>query len=108
MTIFASVRIVTDDVDRLTAFYEHVTGLTASRPGPGVRRGADNHGHPRDLQQPADEAAVRRGGRPPGRQPYDGGCVRLGEDGAGHHGDQSVWVLGTCASRLRAKWTRHR
>ena len=34
MTIFASVRIVTDDVDRLTAFYEHVTGLTASRPGP--------------------------------------------------------------------------
>jgi hypothetical protein len=34
MTIFASVRIVTDDVDRLTAFYEHVTGLTASRPAP--------------------------------------------------------------------------
>jgi catechol 2,3-dioxygenase-like lactoylglutathione lyase family enzyme len=34
MTTFASVRIVTDDVDRLTAFYEHVTGLTASRPAP--------------------------------------------------------------------------
>jgi catechol 2,3-dioxygenase-like lactoylglutathione lyase family enzyme len=34
MTSFASVRIVTDDVDRLTAFYEHVTGLTASRPAP--------------------------------------------------------------------------
>jgi catechol 2,3-dioxygenase-like lactoylglutathione lyase family enzyme len=34
MTIFASVRIVTDDVDRLTAFYEHVTGLTASRAAP--------------------------------------------------------------------------
>jgi catechol 2,3-dioxygenase-like lactoylglutathione lyase family enzyme len=34
MTTFASVRIVTDDVDRLTAFYEHVTGLTAIRPAP--------------------------------------------------------------------------
>ncbi|GAA0619375.1 VOC family protein [Kribbella sandramycini] len=34
MTTFASTRIVTDDVDRLTAFYEHVTGLTASRPTP--------------------------------------------------------------------------
>jgi catechol 2,3-dioxygenase-like lactoylglutathione lyase family enzyme len=34
MTIFASVRIVTDDVDRLTAFYETVTGLTARRPAP--------------------------------------------------------------------------
>jgi catechol 2,3-dioxygenase-like lactoylglutathione lyase family enzyme len=34
MTTFASVRIVTDDVDRLTAFYEHVTGLTATRPAP--------------------------------------------------------------------------
>jgi catechol 2,3-dioxygenase-like lactoylglutathione lyase family enzyme len=34
MTTFASVRIVTDDVDRLTAFYAHVTGLTATRPVP--------------------------------------------------------------------------
>ncbi|WP_432937783.1 VOC family protein [Kribbella sp. CA-253562] len=34
MTIFASVRLVTDHVDRLTAFYEHVTGLTARRPAP--------------------------------------------------------------------------
>jgi catechol 2,3-dioxygenase-like lactoylglutathione lyase family enzyme len=34
MTSFASVRVVTEDVDRLTAFYEHVTGLTASRPVP--------------------------------------------------------------------------
>ncbi|WP_344842591.1 VOC family protein [Kribbella ginsengisoli] len=34
MTTFASVRIVTDNLDRLTAFYEHVTGLTASRPAP--------------------------------------------------------------------------
>ncbi|GAA1522784.1 VOC family protein [Kribbella lupini] len=34
MTTFASVRIVTDDVERLTAFYEHVTGLIASRPAP--------------------------------------------------------------------------
>ncbi len=34
MTTFASARIVTDDVDRLTAFYEHVTGLTATRPVP--------------------------------------------------------------------------
>ncbi|WP_328327518.1 VOC family protein [Kribbella sp. NBC_00382] len=34
MTTFASVRIVTDDLDRLVAFYEHVTGLTATRPVP--------------------------------------------------------------------------
>ncbi|MFI5712253.1 VOC family protein [Kribbella sp. NPDC051620] len=34
MTTFASVRVVTTDVDRLTAFYEHLTGLTASRPAP--------------------------------------------------------------------------
>lgn len=31
---FASIRIVTDDVDRLAAFYERVTGLTAERPAP--------------------------------------------------------------------------
>jgi predicted enzyme related to lactoylglutathione lyase len=34
MTTFASARLVTDDVDRLTAFYEHLTGLTATRPAP--------------------------------------------------------------------------
>ncbi|MFK4089928.1 VOC family protein [Kribbella sp. NPDC020789] len=34
MTTFASTRIVTDDVDGLTAFYEHVTGITAVRPVP--------------------------------------------------------------------------
>ncbi|GAB3831257.1 VOC family protein [Kribbella italica] len=34
MTTFASIRIVTDDVDRLTAFYEHVTTLAATRPAP--------------------------------------------------------------------------
>lgn len=34
MTTFASARIVTDDVNRLTDFYEHVTGLTATRPVP--------------------------------------------------------------------------
>jgi catechol 2,3-dioxygenase-like lactoylglutathione lyase family enzyme len=34
MTTFASVRIVTADVDRLATFYEHVTGLTATRPVP--------------------------------------------------------------------------
>lgn len=34
MTSFASVRIVTDDVERLTGFYELVTGITASRPAP--------------------------------------------------------------------------
>lgn len=28
---FAATRIITDDVDRLVAFYEHVTGLTANR-----------------------------------------------------------------------------
>ncbi|GAB3950139.1 VOC family protein [Kribbella albertanoniae] len=33
-TTFASTRIVTEDVDRLTAFYEHVTGVTATRPTP--------------------------------------------------------------------------
>jgi predicted enzyme related to lactoylglutathione lyase len=31
---FASIRIITDDVDRLVAFYERVTGLTAERPAP--------------------------------------------------------------------------
>jgi predicted enzyme related to lactoylglutathione lyase len=31
---FASVRIITDDLDRLVSFYEHVTGVTAERPAP--------------------------------------------------------------------------
>jgi predicted enzyme related to lactoylglutathione lyase len=31
---FASIRIITDDLDRLVAFYESVTGLTAARPAP--------------------------------------------------------------------------
>lgn len=31
---FASIRIITDDVDRLAGFYELVTGTTASRPAP--------------------------------------------------------------------------
>ncbi len=31
---FASVRIVTDDLDRLVAFYERVTGQRAERPAP--------------------------------------------------------------------------
>lgn len=31
---FASVRIITDDIDRLVTFYERVTGGTASRPTP--------------------------------------------------------------------------
>ncbi|QHW33824.1 VOC family protein [Paenibacillus rhizovicinus] len=30
----ASIRIITDDVDRLVAFYEKVTGATAERPAP--------------------------------------------------------------------------
>ncbi|MDO7906636.1 VOC family protein [Paenibacillus sp. JX-17] len=30
----ASVRIITDDVDRLVAFYEKVTGVPAERPAP--------------------------------------------------------------------------
>ncbi|WP_423465039.1 VOC family protein [Promicromonospora sp. MS192] len=30
----ASVRLITDDVDRLAAFYERVTGATADRPSP--------------------------------------------------------------------------
>ncbi|MFB2598453.1 VOC family protein [Herbiconiux sp. P17] len=31
---FASIRIVTDDVDRLVRFYELVTGTVAARPAP--------------------------------------------------------------------------
>src|SRR5689334_25258415 len=31
---FVSVRVITDDVERLAAFWEHVTGLPASRPAP--------------------------------------------------------------------------
>ena len=31
---FASIRIITDDLDRLVAFYEQVTGVTAERPAP--------------------------------------------------------------------------
>jgi predicted enzyme related to lactoylglutathione lyase len=31
---FASIRIITDDVDRLAAFYELVTGTQAVRPAP--------------------------------------------------------------------------
>jgi predicted enzyme related to lactoylglutathione lyase len=31
---FASIRIITADVDRLAAFYELVTGATATRPAP--------------------------------------------------------------------------
>jgi len=31
---FASIRLVTDDVDRLVAFYERVTGEVAERPAP--------------------------------------------------------------------------
>ncbi|MBM7564304.1 VOC family protein [Paenibacillus sacheonensis] len=31
---FASVRIITDDVDRLVAFYEKVLGVSAERPAP--------------------------------------------------------------------------
>jgi catechol 2,3-dioxygenase-like lactoylglutathione lyase family enzyme len=34
MTTFASVRIVTDNLDGMTAFYERITGITASRPAP--------------------------------------------------------------------------
>jgi predicted enzyme related to lactoylglutathione lyase len=30
----ASIRIITQDVDRLTRFYEAVTGITATRPAP--------------------------------------------------------------------------
>ncbi|RPK31190.1 VOC family protein [Paenibacillus xylanexedens] len=31
---FASVRIITDDVDRLVEFYEKIMGVTAERPAP--------------------------------------------------------------------------
>ncbi|KAA8745636.1 VOC family protein [Paenibacillus sp. UASWS1643] len=31
---FASVRIITDDVDRLVEFYEKIMGVTAGRPAP--------------------------------------------------------------------------
>jgi catechol 2,3-dioxygenase-like lactoylglutathione lyase family enzyme len=33
---FASVRIITDDLDRLVAFYEQVTGVAADRPDPAL------------------------------------------------------------------------
>ena len=31
---FPSIRIITDDLDRLVAFYEQVTGVSAERPAP--------------------------------------------------------------------------
>ena len=31
---FASIRIITDDLDAMVAFYEHLTGTTARRPAP--------------------------------------------------------------------------
>jgi predicted enzyme related to lactoylglutathione lyase len=31
---FASIRIITDDVDRLTGFYESLLGVVAARPAP--------------------------------------------------------------------------
>jgi hypothetical protein len=31
---FASLRIITDDLDRLVLFYEQLTGVTAERPAP--------------------------------------------------------------------------
>jgi len=31
---FASIRIITEDVDRLAGFYEQITGTTAARPAP--------------------------------------------------------------------------
>jgi predicted enzyme related to lactoylglutathione lyase len=31
---FASIRIITDDLDRMVAFYEQVTGVAAERPAP--------------------------------------------------------------------------
>jgi predicted enzyme related to lactoylglutathione lyase len=31
---FASIRIITDDLDRLVKFYEQVTGVSAQRPAP--------------------------------------------------------------------------
>jgi predicted enzyme related to lactoylglutathione lyase len=31
---FASIRIITDDLDRLVEFYEQVTGVSAQRPAP--------------------------------------------------------------------------
>ena len=54
---FASVRIITDDLDRLVRFYEQVTGVSAERPAPvfaelvmpvplfaeGSAHAADNH-----------------------------------------------------------------
>jgi catechol 2,3-dioxygenase-like lactoylglutathione lyase family enzyme len=49
---FASVRIITDELDRLVEFYEKVTGVSAIRPapvfaelvfGPGCAHAADNH-----------------------------------------------------------------
>ena len=41
---FASIRIITDDLDRLVAFYEQVTGTTAHRPAPVVAEFRGDHG----------------------------------------------------------------
>ena len=54
----ASIRIITDDLDRMVAFYETVTELTAERPRPSVRRARVSLGHAGDRSL-ADGRAVR-------------------------------------------------
>ncbi|HXH33738.1 MAG TPA: VOC family protein [Plantibacter sp.] len=41
---FASIRIITADVDRLVAFYETVIGATAVRPAPAFAQFTTEHG----------------------------------------------------------------
>ena len=43
-TSLVSVRLITDDVDRLTAFYERLTGVTADRPSPEFAEVRTPHG----------------------------------------------------------------
>ena len=58
----ASIRIITDDVARLVAFYEQVTGTTATGVHPDLRRGADRLGHAGHRQaRPPSNSAPRCG-----------------------------------------------
>lgn len=55
---FASIRIITDDVDRLAAFYETVTGLTADRPAPVFAQLSTPGGATLALASPATVAML--------------------------------------------------
>ena len=54
---FASIRIITDDLDGMVAFYERVTGTTARRPAP-VFAEVDTGGAVLALASPATVAML--------------------------------------------------